>query len=160
MQDMDTVAMEGRLIGTRKSSVECCYYHWPLVTHTYSKAPQFLHCSSYLYKSSAVVKMGDCGHNRHGPKRGGLLCPFQGGRGGQLGLRITQCGLGRGLLRYQVASSSIQPFGHNRQGPKTGGCAPFSGDLGLHLTQCRLNRGLPPYQAESWPIQPLGHNRH
>ena len=27
-------------------------------------------------KSSAVAEMGDCGHNRHGPKRGGLLCPF------------------------------------------------------------------------------------
>ena len=26
----------------------------------------------------------------------------------------TQCGLGPGLLPYQVASSSIQPFGHNR----------------------------------------------
>ena len=28
------------------------------------------------YKSSAVAEMGDRGHNRHGPKRGGLLCPF------------------------------------------------------------------------------------
>jgi len=26
-----------------------------------------------------------------------------------------QCGRGRGLLPYQVASSSIQPFGHNSQ---------------------------------------------
>jgi len=24
-------------------------------------------------KSLAVPEMGDCGHNRHGPKRGGLL---------------------------------------------------------------------------------------
>jgi len=30
------------------------------------------------YKSSAVAEMGDRGHNRHGPKRGGLLCPFRG----------------------------------------------------------------------------------
>jgi len=29
-------------------------------------------------KSSAVPDMGDRGHNRHGPKRGGLLCPFRG----------------------------------------------------------------------------------
>ena len=30
-------------------------------------------------KSSAAAEMGDRGHNRHGPKRGGgLLCPFRG----------------------------------------------------------------------------------
>ena len=36
-------------------------------------------------------------------------------------------GLGRGLLPYQVACSSIQPFGHNRHEPKIGwgGCAFF-----------------------------------
>jgi len=39
---------------------------------------------------------------------------------GELGPRLTQCGLGRGLLPYQVASSSIRPFGHNRHGPKIG----------------------------------------
>ena len=34
------------------------------------------------YKSSAVAEMGDRGHNRHGPKRGGwLLCPFCRGAG-------------------------------------------------------------------------------
>jgi len=47
----------------------------------------------------------------------------------ELGPCLTQCGLGRGLLPYQVASSSIQPFGHNRHGPKIGwgGCALFLG---------------------------------
>jgi len=93
--------------------------------------------------------MGDRGHNRHGPKRGGLLCPFPGVTGS----------LGRGLLPYQVASSSIQPFGHNRHEPKTGGCAPFRG-LRSHLAQRRLGGGLPPYQVASWSIQPFGHNRH
>jgi len=36
-------------------------------------------------------------------------------------------GLCRGLLPYQVACSSIQPFGHDRHGPKIGwgGCALF-----------------------------------
>ena len=54
--------------------------------------------------------MGDRGHNRHGPKRGGgVLCPFR----GALGICLTQCGLCRCLLPYQVASSSIQPFGLN-----------------------------------------------
>ena len=52
------------------------------------------------------------------------MCPFR----GQLGPRLIQCGLGRDLLPYQVASSSIQPFGHNRHGQKMGrgGCAHFS----------------------------------
>jgi len=46
------------------------------------------------------------GHNRHGPKSGdGLLWG--------LGPHLTQCGLGRNLPLYQVASWSIQPFGHN-----------------------------------------------
>jgi len=40
------------------------------------------------------------GHNRRGPKIGGL-CPFW---QGQLGPHVTQCGLGRGLPPYQVAS--------------------------------------------------------
>jgi len=32
---------------------------------------------------------------------------------GELGPHLTQCGMGRGLSPYQVASWSIQPFGHN-----------------------------------------------
>ena len=72
--------------------------------------------STYLYKSSAVAEMGDRGHNRHGPKRWGLLCPFR----AELKPSLIQCGLGRGLLPYQVAASSIQPFGHNKHGPKSG----------------------------------------
>ena len=52
----------------------------------------------------------------------GCCAPFA----GELGPRLTQCGLGQGLLPYQVASSSIQPFGHNRHGPKIGwGAVPF-----------------------------------
>jgi len=46
---------------------------------------------------------------------------------GELGPRLIQCGQGLGLLPYQVASSSIQPFGHNRHEPKSGGCAPLGG---------------------------------
>jgi len=60
-------------------------------------------------KISAVAEMGDHGHNRHGLKEGRVLCPFR----GALGTRLIQCGLRGGLLPYQVASSSIQPFGHN-----------------------------------------------
>jgi len=68
--------------------------------------------------------MGDRGHNRHGPKREGrLLCPFRGGAGSSSNTMWP----GRGLLPYQAASSSIQPFGYNTHQPKTGGCAPFRG---------------------------------
>jgi len=37
-------------------------------------------------------QMGECRHNRHGPKRGGAaaVCPFR----GELGPRLIQCGLG------------------------------------------------------------------
>jgi len=49
--------------------------------------------------------MGGRGHNRHEPKRGGLLCPFR----GELGPRLTQCGLGGGLLPYQVACHIRSP---------------------------------------------------
>ena len=49
--------------------------------------------------------------------------------GGELGPRLTQCGLGRALLPYQVVSSFIQPFGHNRHGPKTGGLCPIRDEL-------------------------------
>jgi len=71
--------------------------------------------------------MGDRGHNRHRPQRGGgwLLCSFR----GVLAPRLIQCGRGRGLLPYQVATSSIQPFGHNRHGPKIE-CALFLGVAG------------------------------
>ena len=92
--------------------------------------------------------MGDRGHNRHGPKRGGGCCPSF---AVELGPRLTQCGMGQGLRPYQVVSSCIQPFGHNRHGPKTGGCD--------HLTQHRLGRGLPPYQVAS-SVQPFGQTRH
>ena len=47
-----------------------------------------------------------------GLKGGGVLCPFR----AVLGTRLIQCGLRRGLLPYQVASSSIQPLGHNSVG--------------------------------------------
>jgi len=55
--------------------------------------------------------MGDRGHNRHGPKRGNAVRLR-----GALGTRLIQYGLREGLLPYQVASSSIQPFGHNSVG--------------------------------------------
>jgi len=59
----------------------------------------------------------------------------------ELGPRLVQCGLGRGLLPYQAASSSIQSFGHNRYGPKIG-----------WAWVC------PACQVSSWSVQPFGHS--
>jgi len=49
--------------------------------------------------------------------------------------RLVQYGMGRGLLPYQAASSSIQSFGHNGHGPKIewGGCELFSGGSWVHI---------------------------
>ena len=77
-----------------------------------------------LHKSSAVAEMGDRLATIDMGWRGGLLCSFPGGGAGR---HQTQCGLGRYLLPYQVASWSIQPFGHNRYGPNIGDSAPFLG---------------------------------
>jgi len=53
---------------------------------------------------SAVAEMGDRGHNRHGPKRGGLLYPFRGGSWAPSNTMWLAGRLGRGLFPYQVAS--------------------------------------------------------
>jgi len=86
-------------------------------------------------------------------KRGAACCaPFAGG--GELSLRLTQCGLGWGLLPYQVASSSIHPFSHNRHGPKTGAVNLFRqgrGELGPHLTQRRWAEA---YLCTKWHLDP------
>jgi len=53
----------------------------------------------------SIAEMGDRGMVDMGRKEVGCCAPFAGG--GELGPRLTQCGLERGLLPYQVASSSI-----------------------------------------------------
>jgi len=47
----------------------------------------------------------------------------------------VQCGLSGGLLPYQAASSSIQPFGHNAHGPEIGWewVCPFSEGSWVHI---------------------------
>ena len=77
--------------------------------------------------------MGDRGHNRHGPKRWGAAVPLS----WELGPRLVECGLGRGLLLYQAASL-IHPSSHLatiHMGQKLGGsgCALFSGGSWVHI---------------------------
>jgi len=81
--------------------------------HTFTNQKKCTTTQNKRKKSSAVAEMGNRGHNRHGPKRGGgVLSPFR----GAWGTRLIQRGLRGGLLPYQVASSSIQPFSHNSVG--------------------------------------------
>jgi len=76
-------------------------------------------------KCSAVAKMGDRSATIDEPKIGGGGCaPFWVWGAGSY---VTECGLGRCLPSYQVASRSIQPFGNNRHGPKIGGLCPHLG---------------------------------
>jgi len=79
-----------------------------------------------------------------GRERWGLLCPFR----AELGLRLIQCGLVRGLLPYQVSSSSIQSFGHNRHWTKIGGLCPFRGGEAGSPSNTKLP-GLRPLGASS-----------
>jgi len=69
-------------------------------------------------KSSTVAEMGDRGHNRHGPKRGGLLYPFR----AKLGPCLIQCGLGRGLHRTKWRLHPSSRLATIDMGQKLGGC--------------------------------------
>ena len=78
-----------------------------------------------MNKSSALAEMGDRGHNRHAPKEEAAVPLSR----GELGPRLSQCGLGRGLLLYQVASSIYPAVWPQDMGRKLGGCAAFRGQL-------------------------------
>jgi len=85
--------------------------------------------------SSAVAEMCDRGHNGRAEKRGGLLCPFC----RELGLRLIQCGLGRGLYfrtKWRLHPSSR--LATTDMNGKLAGCTPFRGELRPHLTQRRM----------------------
>ena len=125
----------------------------------------FYICVNYgpytLYRISEVAEMRECGSNPQqtwAKRGGGAVVPLSRG----LDPWLTQCGLGRGLLPYDVESSSMQPLGHNRHGPKTGVPLLKRAELAPHLTtsflrgwltQSRLGLGLglPPYQVDFSP---------
>jgi len=51
--------------------------------------------------------MGDRGHNRHGPKRGGVLCPFRGAPGTSVGIVVIEVVVGTDIPMRRVASYTI-----------------------------------------------------
>jgi len=143
------------------------FSHFTTLLHKQNRPTQLVHCSKFQYflsfwaitlnmhlicnrahkKSSAVAEMGDRGHNRHGPKRGGLLCPFRGSwdpawaevyfstkRRLHPSSHLATIGMDQKLGGVGV------PFfwEWNRNGPKIGERAPpplWGGGLGPHLTQ-------------------------
>ena len=73
------------------------------------KRSQLIFVRNFVNNSSAVAEMGDrLATIGMGRKWEGLLWE---GAESPVGPHLTQCGLGRGLPLYQVASWSIQPFG-------------------------------------------------
>ena len=102
-----------------------------------------------LDKSSAVAEMGTVATIDMGRKDGrGAAVPFR----TELGPRLIQCGLGRGLHPYQVASSSIQPFGHNKHGAENWvvvGVPSVLGVAGSLSNTKSIGPSLPPYQVPS-----------
>jgi len=90
---------------------------------------------------SAVAEMGDRGHNRHGPKRGGCCAQLGRAAGSPSNTMSPR------LRPNPVPSSTVC---HNTDGPKIGGGAlppVWGGDLGPHLAQCGVGRGPPPCQV-------------
>ena len=139
----------------------------------------FLSCN----KSSAVAEMGDCGHNRHGPKRGGAAVPLSWGSwvpvyhnvaSAEVYFRtmwrlhqsshLATTDMGQKLGGGLRTKWHLDPYSHFAtidKDRKLGVCAPFLGEeLVPYLAQCGLSGGLPPHQVASWCIQPFGHSRY
>ena len=95
---------------------------------------------NFNYKSSAVAEIGDRGHNRQGRKEGAAvpLSP------GELGPRLTQCGLGRVFFSTKWRLHPSSRLATIDMGKKLRAVL-----LGPHLTQRRVGRSLPPYQVAS-----------
>ena len=98
------------LYNKRKSHFNLLFYNVFAIFQRFKKT------SKNINKSSAAAEMATVATMDMGRKEGGCCAHFAGEAGPNTGL--TLCGLGRGLLPHQVASSSIQPFGHNIHGAK------------------------------------------
>ena len=95
-------------------------YPFPLGFRHPAGGPNHGHRQHERNKSSAVAEMGDRSHNRHGLKRGGLLCPFR-----EAGTPSNTMWPGP---RPTSMPSAI--LIHNRHGPKIWGLRPFFGGRG------------------------------
>jgi len=92
------------------------------------------------------------GHNRHGQKIGSCA-PF----GGGAGFHVTQCGLGRGLPSYQVASDPSSRFATHTDEPKFNGLCPLGVKLLPGLRPTTVPSGILIHPSV-WPQQTSAKN--
>jgi len=78
-------------------------------------------------KSSAVAEMGDRGHNRHGPKRGGLLCSFCEGWEGVAGSPSNSVAWAEAYLPTKWHLDPSSHLSTTGMGQKLGAPPPFGG---------------------------------
>jgi len=138
---------------TFQTEVICChhkssYFCSNVLKTFFTPFPRCLqHTDIDMNKSSAVSQMGDRGHNRHGPKRGGNSCaPFAGGA------ESPSNTMWPGPRSTSVPSGIfIHPTGWPQQTRTTNwGSVPFlRRKLGSHLAECGLDQGPPPCQVPS-----------
>jgi len=117
----------------------------------------YLYTNLLFYVIQVLISSSDgrpFGHNRHGPKFGGL-CPFW---EGELDPDVTQCGVGRGLPCTKWHLDPSSRLGTIGMGRKLGAVPLWGEDLGSQLTQCSQGRDLPACQVSSWSVEPFGHN--
>ena len=100
----------------------------------------------YIYKSSAVAEMGDHGHNRHAPKRGGGCCASFAGRGAGSPSNIMWPGPRSVYFCTKWHLDPSSRLATIDMGLKLGGGCAFLGELGPHLT---LSPGLRPTSVPS-----------
>ena len=81
-----------------------------------------------------------------GRKEGGGAVPLL---RGDLGPRLTQCGLGEVYFRTKCRLHPFSRLATIDMNRKLGRCAPLGGELRPHLTQRRLGRRLPLHQVAS-----------
>ena len=110
--------------------------YWPI---------QLSFCNIILYKISAVAEMGDRGHNTHGPKIEGLLCPLC-GRWDPVWCNVAWAEVYFCTKRRHHPSSHLATIDIGQKSDGVG--VPFflevAGSTSNRRTQCRVGRGLSP----------------
>jgi len=110
--------------------------------------------STIIDKSSAVAEMGDHGHNRHGPKRGGAAVPLS----RELGPSLIQCGACAEI--YFGTKWRLHPSSHlltidMSQKLGWGGCAFFSGGSWVPIEY--KVAWAEAYRHTKWHLSPSSH---
>jgi len=144
---------------TRQFALVCCYHLHVLHAYLWSKQRGLAQYTLNLYTTRAqqYLRWATVATIDMGRKEGGGCCaPFA----GELSLRLTKCGLGRGPLPYQVTSSFIQPFGHNRPETENWGAVPLLGGAATPSNTTSLGLRFTSVPSRSLIHPAFGHNKH